>query len=105
MPPDRAAELLGDAKLHAYLGPEPRFPGAVPKSVRTVESLGHFVIVGINPGHLGQDEPAAPLRNLRVKADGGPAGLVRPEWRVQGTEWDAAVEEIGVAELLAGSRN
>ncbi len=156
MPPERAADLLRDAKLHAYLGPERLFPDAVPASVRAVESLGNFVIVRINPGHLAQDErslceiveaivrdmagrdgfvfhpypvtpldgdylyhvdraeaeksrllgdPAAPLRKLRVKADGALAGLVRPAWRAQGTEWDAAVEEIGVAELVAGSRN
>jgi hypothetical protein len=156
MPPERATDLLRDAKLHAYLGPELRFPGAVPASVRAVESLGNFVIVRINPERLTQDkgsacavvdaivrdmagrdgflfhpypvtplhgdylyhvdraeaekrrllgEPATPLRNLRVKVGGVPAGLVRPEWRVQGTDWDAAVEEIGVAELVAGSRN
>ncbi len=50
-------------------------------------------------------EPAAPLRKLRVKAGGALAGLIRPEWRAHGTEWDAALEEIGVAELVAGSRN
>ena len=27
MPPERAADLLGDAKLHAYLGPETALPG------------------------------------------------------------------------------
>src|SRR6266850_116924 len=59
MPPERAAELLGDAKLHAYLGPEPRFTGALPQSVRAVESLGNFVIVRINPGHLAPDERAS----------------------------------------------
>jgi hypothetical protein len=156
MPPERAPDLLRDAKLHAYLGPELRFPGAVPASVRAVESLGNFVIVRINPERLAQDErsacavvdaivrdmagrdwfvfhpypvtplhgdylyhvdraeaekrrllgePATPLRNLRVKVGGVPAGLVRPEWRAQGTDWDAAVEEIAAAELVAGSRN
>jgi len=59
MPPERAAELLGDAKLHAYLGPEPRFTGALPQSVRAVESLGNFVIVRINPGHEALDERAS----------------------------------------------
>jgi hypothetical protein len=161
MSPERAAGLLGEAKLHAYLGPEPGFAGAVPQSVHAVEVLGNFVIVRINPGHSAPDErascdivetvvrdmaarnmmgregfvfhpypvtpldgdylyhvdraeaakarllgqPAAPPRDLRVKADGRMAGLVRPEWRAEGTEWDAAVEAIGVAELVAGSRN
>ena len=48
-------------------------------------------------------EPA-PLRNLRVKAGGEMAGLVRPEWRTERVEWDAAVEAVGAAELVAGSR-
>jgi len=156
MPPERAAGLLGDAKLHAYLGPEPRFQGGAPQSVHAVESLGNFVTVRINPAHSARDErascdivegvvrdmagregfvfhpypvtpfdgdylyhidraeaekarllarPAAPPRDLRVKADGLMAGLVRPEWRASGTDWDAAIEEIGAAELVAGSRN
>jgi hypothetical protein len=159
MPPERAAELLGDARLHAYLGPEPGFPGAVPLSVRAVESLGNFVVVRINPERLASDErsacdveavvrdmaarymigregfvfhpypvtpldgdylthvdqadaektrllgePAAP-RDLKIKAEGALAGLVRPEWRAPGTDWDAAVEAIGAAELVVGSRD
>ena len=155
MPPERAAELLGDARLHAYLGPEPGFPGAVPLSVHAVESLGNFVVVRINPERLASDErsacdiveavvqdmapkdgfvfhpypvtpfdgdylthvdqadaektrllsqPAA-LRDLKIKAEGALAGLVRLEWRAPGTDWDAAVEAIGAAELVAGSRN
>lgn len=155
MPPEQVADLLGNAKLHAYLGPEPRFPGAVPGSIRAVESLGSFVIVRINPERSAQDgrsacavieavtrdmagkdgfvfhpypvtplhgdylyhvdraeaektrllgAPAAPLpRNLRVRAGSMLAGLVRPEWRAQGQDWDAAVEAIGAAELMAAS--
>ncbi len=155
MPPERAADLLRDAKLQAYLGAEPRFPGAVPASIRAVESLGSFVTVRINPGTFAQDggsacavveaivrdmagkdgfvfhpypvtpwhgdylyhvdlaeaekrrllvAPAAsPPRNLMVRADGTLASLVRPEWRAQGPHWDAAVEEVGAAELVAAS--
>jgi hypothetical protein len=48
--------------------------------------------------------PAAlPPRNLMVRAGGMPASLVRSEWRPQGPDWDAAVEEIGAAELVAAS--
>jgi hypothetical protein len=155
MPPDRGAELLRDAKVQAYLGAEPRFPGAVPPSIRAVESLASFVIVRINPERSAQDEraacavveaivrdmagkdrfvfhpypvtpwhgdylyhvdraeaektrllsaPAAALpRNLMVRTGGMPASLVRPEWRVHGQDWDAAVEEVGAAELMAAS--
>ncbi len=45
MPMGRAADLLRDAKLHAYLGPEPLSPDAVPASVSAVEWLGNFVVV------------------------------------------------------------
>src|SRR6059036_1902343 len=40
MPPQQAAELLGAAKLHAYLGPAPGFPAGLPATVRAIESLG-----------------------------------------------------------------
>ena len=155
MPPDRAADLLRDAKLQAYLGAEPRFPGAVPASIRAVESLGSFVIVRINPERWAQDErsacavveaiirdmagkdgfvfhpypvtpwhgdylyhvdraeaektrllgtlAASPPRNLRVRAGGTLASLVRPEWQAKGVDWDAAVEEVGAADLVAAS--
>ncbi len=156
MPPERAADLFRDATLHAYLGAEPRFPSAVPASIRPVESLGSFVIVRINPAApLAQDErsacavvetiirdmadktgflfhpypvtplhgdylyhvdqaeaektrlldaPAAsPPRNLMVEASGALADLVRPEWLAKGSDWDAAVEEIDAAELVAAS--
>ncbi len=149
MAPERAAELLGEAKLHAYLGPEPRFAGTTPQSVRTVESLGNFVMVRANPERASCDIVEAVVRdmaggegfvfhpypvtpfdgdylyhadraeaekarllglgavppNLHVKAEGGLAALVRPEWRAQGTEWDAAVEAVGAAELVAASSN
>src|SRR5215831_12751130 len=56
MPAARAADLLRDATLHAYLGAEPRFPSGVPTSVRAVEPLGSFVIVRINPAaHTAPD--------------------------------------------------
>jgi hypothetical protein len=156
MPPARAADLLRDATLHAYLGAEPRFPSAVPASIRAVESLGSLVIVRINPAapsaqdersacavveriirdmadkisfvfhpypvtplhgdylyHIDRAEaekarllgaPAAsPPRNLMVKASGALADLVRPEWLAKGSDWDAAIEEIDAAELVAAS--
>jgi hypothetical protein len=151
MPPERAADLLPDATLHAYLGAEPRFPSAVPTSIRAVESLGSFVIVRINPAHdersacavvetivrdmadktgfVFHPYPVTPLhgdylyhvdraeaakarligalasppRNLMVKASDVLRDLVRPEWVVTGPDWDAAVEEVDAAELVAAS--
>jgi hypothetical protein len=152
MPPERAADLLPDATLHAYLGAEPRFPSAVPTSIRAVESLGSFVIVRIDPAHdersacavvetivrdmadktgfvfhpypvtplhgdylyhvdraqaakarlLGAPA-ASPPRNLMVKAGGALADLVRPQWLATGLDWDAAVEEVDAAGLVAAS--
>src|SRR3984893_2505867 len=155
MPSEHAADLLRDAKLQAYLGAEPRFPGALAASIRAVESLGSFVIVRINPQRPAQDErsacafveaivrdmagkdgfvfhpypvtplhgdylyhvdraeaektrlldaPAAsPPRILMVRAGGMLANLVRSEWRAQGSDWDATVEEVDAAELVAAS--
>jgi hypothetical protein len=54
MPPERAAALLIDNKIQAYLDAEPRFSGDVPASIRAVESLGNFVILRVNP-----DSPSA----------------------------------------------
>jgi hypothetical protein len=55
MTPERAADLLRDVKLHAYLGAEPLFPDALPPSIRAVETLGSFVIVRRNPDRLFPD--------------------------------------------------
>ena len=152
MPPERAADLLRDATLHAYLGAEPRFPSAVPASFRAIESLGSFVIVRINPTHdersacavvetivrdmadktgfvfhpypvtplhgdylyhvdraeaakarLVGAPAASPPRNLMVQASGALADLVRPEWLAKGSDWNAAVEAVDAAHLVAAS--
>lgn len=47
--PDRAAALLTDGKLHAYVGSAPRFDGAPPDTLQSVESLGSFITARINP--------------------------------------------------------
>jgi len=49
MAPQRAADLLRENKLHAYLGPQPPFPGEMPASIRAVETLGSFIVVRLNP--------------------------------------------------------
>ena len=57
--PERAAGLLVDGKLHAYLGAAPRFTGAAPEHLRTIESLGSFIVVRVNPSSpLAKDEPS-----------------------------------------------
>jgi hypothetical protein len=47
--PERAASLLVEGKLHAYVGGSPRFGAAPPDTIRTIESLGSFVLVRIDP--------------------------------------------------------
>jgi len=60
MAPDRAAGLLLEGKIQAYIGPEPHFISALPDSIRAVDSLGSFVIVRVNPeSSLARDHAAA----------------------------------------------
>lgn len=47
--PERALALLEASKIQAYIGSDPQLGGALPESVSTVESLGSFVVVEINP--------------------------------------------------------
>ena len=60
MDPDRAAALLLEGKIQAYIGPEPNFTTAAPESIRAIESLGSLVIVRVNPeSPLARDHDAA----------------------------------------------
>ena len=47
--PERAADPLIASKIQAYVGRAPRFAAAPPVSIGSVESLGSFVIVRVNP--------------------------------------------------------
>ena len=49
MAPERAADLLRQNKLHAYLAPRSPFSEDPPAQIRTVESLGSFILVRLNP--------------------------------------------------------
>lgn len=43
-------------------------------------------------------------RELKVRAEGALAqGLIRPEWRTEGAEWDAAIAEVDARDLVASS--
>src|ERR1041384_1507435 len=58
--PERAAASLLDGKLHAYVGSAPRFSGAPPDTIQSVESLGSLVTVRINPASApAKDEASA----------------------------------------------
>jgi hypothetical protein len=57
LPPEQASAALIDAKLHAYIGRGVRFPGELPNAITTVESLGSYVMVHVNPqAPLARDE-------------------------------------------------
>jgi hypothetical protein len=156
---ERAADLLLASRIQAYVGGEPRFGRAIPDSIGTVESLGSFLIVRINPdsakdessacamaravlhGMSGRDAgfvlhpyPVTPFHGdyldhadladaakarlfgagaafaspdfpaLKVKGQGALAQeLVRPDWQSQEAGWDAAVEEVSAADLVASA--
>jgi hypothetical protein len=58
--PDAAADLLREGKIHAYVGGEARFSGAAPEAIGSVESLGSFVVIRVNPlSARAQDDHSA----------------------------------------------
>lgn len=79
--PERAAELLRAGKLHAYVGSAPALATAPQDTIGSVESLGAFVVVRLNPvSALAKDEASACaaagtiVRDLAARAGG--SGLV-----------------------------
>ena len=52
----------------------------------------------------GASDPPSLPRALKVAAAGAVAkSLVRPDWQTQGSDWDAAIEEVDAAQLVASS--
>jgi hypothetical protein len=150
--PERAAELMARGKLHAYVGRAPQFAVAPPDGIGTVESLGSFIVLKVNPNAgLAKDEastcaaaggilremaarggglivhpyPVTPFHgdylhhadraeaarqrllpgseppdDLKVRATGLARSLVRAHWLSDGS-WDAAIEEVSAAALVA----
>jgi hypothetical protein len=80
--PERAAELMARGKLHAYVGRAPQFAVAPPDGIGTVESLGSFIVLKINPNAgLAKDEAstcAAAGGILREMAARGGGLIVHP---------------------------
>jgi hypothetical protein len=75
MAPQRAAELMAAGKLHAYIGGTPQFASVSPDRVGTVESLGSFVIVRLNPGSaIAKDEASACAAAVGIVRDMGARG-------------------------------
>jgi hypothetical protein len=68
--PDRAADLLLSGKIHAYVGNAPRFATAPPNTIDSIESLGSFAIVRLNPASpRAKDEQSACAIADRVVRD------------------------------------
>ena len=59
IPPDQAADPLLAGKIQAYVGAEPRFAGALPDTIKAVESLGAFVVVRVNPASTAARDDAS----------------------------------------------
>jgi hypothetical protein len=71
--PEQAGSLLGEGKMHAYVGGVPRFADAVPESISTVESLGTFVIVRVNfpSSRPADDDTACAIMRSVLRGIGG----------------------------------
>ena len=160
--PQRASELMRAGKLHAYVGRAQAFAAGPADIIGSVESLGTFVVIRLNPDSLlARDEgwacaavgaivrdmaartggsglivhpyPVTPFHgdylhhadlaqaaiarfaggagaspsgghDLKVRAQGALAqNLIRPEWRTEGVDWDAAIAEVGARDLVASA--
>ena len=78
----QAAERLLAGKLHAYVGGTPPLASAPADRIASVESLGAFVVVRLNPeSPLAKDEAsacAATAAVIREIAASGGAAIVHP---------------------------
>ena len=63
--PEQAAGALRDGKLQAYVGPGLSMPGAQPEQIGSIESLGAFVVVRLNPqSPHAKDNACAAVRTV-----------------------------------------
>jgi hypothetical protein len=112
MAPQRAAELLRAGKLHAYVGATPAFADAPANTMGSVQSLGSFVVVRLNPASpLARDEASACaaagaiVRDMTARAGG--SGLIIHPYPV--TPWHgdylhhADLAEAAIARLSEGA--
>jgi hypothetical protein len=71
--PDRAADLLLSGKIQAYIGNTPRFTAVPPSSIDSVESLGTFMIVRVNPASpkVRDEQSACAIADAVVRSVAG----------------------------------
>ena len=74
--PEPAAQALRAGKIQAYVGPGLGFAGAPPPEIGTIESLGSFVVVRVNPASARATDEAsacavvkAVMRELAAQGD------------------------------------
>ena len=56
--PEDAGDLLREGKLHAYIGGTPVFTPSMPAAVTSIETLGSYILVRLNPESPLAREPA-----------------------------------------------
>ena len=66
--PERAAPLLLDGKIQAYVGSAPRFTAPPPDTIQSVESLGSLVTVRVNPASAHAQEAMSACMAVRAVA-------------------------------------
>jgi hypothetical protein len=68
--PEQAPSALVNAKIHAYIGRGVRFSGTLPDVIGSIESLGSFVMVRVNPqSPLVRDERSTCVATQSVVHD------------------------------------
>jgi hypothetical protein len=103
--PERAAPLLLDGKIHAYVGSAPRFVAPPPDSIQSVESLGTLVTVRVNPASPhGMDEASAcaAVRAVARAIAANEAGVILRPYPVTPLHGDY-LGHVDLAESVAAS--
>ena len=103
--PERAAPLLLDGKIHAYVGSAPRFVAPPPDSIQSVESLGTLVTVRVNPASPHGMEEASACAAVRAVARAiaaNEAGVILRPYPVTPLHGDY-LAHVDLAESVAAS--
>ena len=101
--PDRAGPLLRDGKIHAYVGAAPRFAGAPPDTIQSIESLGSLVTVRVNPTSPHGWEEASACAAVRAVARhiaaNDPGVILHP---IQSRRFTATISSMSTAPRTCG---
>lgn len=83
----------GDAIAHPY-----------PVTPLHGDYLQHADLAEAAIARFAGGSPPLSRRGLKVRAEGALAqSLVRPEWQMQGADWDAVIQEVDAAQLVAAN--